>query len=256
MPQADHAAKLALLKRRAELLAQQPPRYGGDRKSQRVQGSSSSIDELDPAKRHREAVLNRKARLLYGTPDRAACTEDYIARTRAAGHLPSVNGALANAGAMKHPRKRTRSSSHTAGQNRRDFIAAVTELADGQPHPLGRVAGIPVLPGLPCHLRCLRAVRLIPWITLEYPDAEHAIVRVDQKLRDYIADYRAGNKVPEASGVGAFVRHLRAELNRRHGAFIEEREKVARWTTRNQHWQHYKGLVDWVFSELDRVVKD
>jgi hypothetical protein len=98
-------------------------------------------------------------------------------------------------------------------------------------------------------------MRCTPWVTVEQAEDGFRFA-IDEKLRAKIQDYRAGKDAAEGSGISAFVRHLRAELNRRHGAFIEERKKVEMWTTRNQHWQHYKGLVDWILSELDRVVKD
>src|SRR5262249_27153895 len=131
-----------------------------------------------------------------------------------AGKKATVIGALKNAGVMKRkknphqdaPKKRTReSSSHTAEQTR-NFIAAIVKLADGQSHPLNHIAGSRTLPRLVSTIHCLRAVRLIPWITLEHPDAEHVIVQVDQKLRDYIDDYRAGEKVPEVRPVAARTR--------------------------------------------------
>jgi hypothetical protein len=262
-----HASRLALLKWRAEILATHAETNGGDRKTASAE-IKIATQNLDPKARRAEQLHenleNWKARQLYGTPQHTARTEDYIARTRAAGQLPTFNGALENAGVMKRkknshqdaPKKRTRESSSNTAEQTRNFIAAIVKLADGQSHPLNHIAGVRTLPGVVSTIHCLRAARLIPWITIEHPDAEHAIVRVDQKLRDYIDDYRAGEQVPEASGVSAFVRHLRAELNRRHEVFIEERKKVEMWTTRNQHWQHYKGLVDWVLSELDKVVKD
>src|SRR5215831_6145187 len=95
---------------------------------------------------------------------------------------------------------------------------------------------------------------LVDWIIIDQTD-DGILLKIDEQLRDLIADYHAGKNLPETTGVGALARRLRDGLKSREEDFDQQR-KAANWTGHHTLSNVFERWLVWIKSELDAVLKD
>jgi hypothetical protein len=193
-----------------------------------------------------EQQLSRD-RTLAALPDRVT---KYIQHEAAAGHVPSLRGAIRVVKAML-PKTDRKTGQFTASQQRAaahadDVIAKFDAVADGERRTDEQLtkAGLDDVPTL------LKRARLLPWLAIDRTAAGTTFV-IDVELRA-ICEARAPRPALGHQSIRAYLHHLRDEITRRRKENHDDFRK-RKWNSELILKREQTALLDWIEEQLMKV---